>query len=52
LAWNKPIELIEGANLLYQLEAHGGIKARAEPPEGWRDPSVDSPNPDAAVGAA
>lgn len=45
-AQNKPIELIEGANLLYLLETHAGIRARIEPPEGWRDPVADSPIPD------
>lgn len=40
-AQNKPIELIEGANLLYLLEEHCGIKARIEPPENWADPSPD-----------
>ena len=41
-AQNKPIELIEGANLLYLLETHTGIKARIEPPDDWRDPVPDS----------
>jgi restriction system protein len=41
-AQNKPIELIEGANLLYLLETHCGIMARIEPPEDWRDPVPDS----------
>ncbi len=41
-AQNKPIELIEGANLLYLLETHAGIKARIEPPDDWRDPVPDS----------
>src|SRR6185503_17657292 len=31
-AQNKPIELIDGANLLYLLEEHAGITARIEPP--------------------
>jgi hypothetical protein len=26
------------------LETHVGIKARIEPPDGWRDPLADSPN--------
>jgi restriction system protein len=39
---NKPIELIEGANLLYLLEEHCGLKARIEPPEEWQDPYPDS----------
>jgi hypothetical protein len=41
-ARNKPIELIEGANLLYLLEQHTGVKARIEPPEDWHDPVPDS----------
>src|SRR6201999_1377353 len=34
-AQNKPIELIDGANLLFLLEEHAGIKARIEVPEDW-----------------
>lgn len=41
-AQNKPIELIDGANLLYLLEEHAGIVARIEPPDDWRDPGPDS----------
>jgi HJR/Mrr/RecB family endonuclease len=41
-AQNKPIELIDGANLLYLLEEHAGIIARIEPPDDWRDPTPDS----------
>jgi HJR/Mrr/RecB family endonuclease len=41
-AQNKPIELIDGGNLLYLLEEHAGIKARIEMPEDWRDPVPDS----------
>jgi restriction system protein len=41
-AQNKPIELIEGANLLYLLETHCGLKARIEPPKDWHDPVPDS----------
>lgn len=44
-AQNKPIELIEGANLLYLLETHTGVKARIEPPDDWHDPIPDSPDP-------
>jgi HJR/Mrr/RecB family endonuclease len=40
-AVNKPIELIEGAQLLYLLEEHTGLKARIEPPDDWRDPIPD-----------
>ncbi|MCX2714027.1 restriction endonuclease [Mycolicibacterium sp. J2] len=43
-AQNKPIELIEGANLLYLLETHAGVRARIEPPDDWRDPVPDTPN--------
>jgi HJR/Mrr/RecB family endonuclease len=41
-AQNKPIELIDGGNLLYLLEEHADIKARIEAPEDWRDPVPDS----------
>jgi HJR/Mrr/RecB family endonuclease len=41
-AQNKPIELIEGANLLYLLETYAGIRARIEPPDDWRDPEPDN----------
>lgn len=41
-AQNKPIELIDGGNLLYLLEEHAGIKARIEVPDDWRDPVPDS----------
>jgi restriction system protein len=44
-AKNKPIELIEGTNLLYLLETHAGLKARIEPPDDWRDPMPDSGEP-------
>lgn len=37
-ASNKPLELIDGANLLYLLAEHAGIEARIVPPEDWRDP--------------
>lgn len=40
-AQNKPIELIDGANLLYLLAEHAGIQAKIVPPEGWRDPVLD-----------
>lgn len=41
-ATGKPIELFDGANLLYLLENHAGIKARIEPPDDWQDPVPDS----------
>lgn len=42
-AKNKPIELLDGANLLYLLKEHAGIEARIEAPQGWRDPVADAP---------
>jgi HJR/Mrr/RecB family endonuclease len=41
-AQNKPIELIDGGNLLYLLETYTGITARIEPPDDWRDPVPDA----------
>jgi restriction system protein len=41
-ARNKPIELIDGAGLLYLLKAHADIDARIEAPEDWHDPVPDS----------
>ena len=41
-AKNKPIELIDGAGLLYLLKAHADIDARIQAPEDWRDPTADS----------
>jgi len=40
---NKPIELIEGAHLLYLLQEHAGLVARIEMPQDWVDPVADSP---------
>jgi restriction system protein len=40
---NKPIELIDGANLLYLLSEHASIEAKIMPPEDWKDPTVDAP---------
>jgi len=40
-AQNKPIELIDGANLLYLLKAHAEIDARIEAPNDWHDPQPD-----------
>jgi len=42
-AKNKPIELIDGANLLYLLAEHAQIEAKILPPEDWHDPAVDVP---------
>ena len=43
-AQNKPIELIDGANLLYLLSEHAGIEAKIVPPDGWKDPAADTPD--------
>ena len=37
----KPLELLDGPNLLYLLAEHAGLEAKIEPPEGWRDPMPD-----------
>ena len=42
-AQNKPIELIDGANLLYLLNEHAGIEAKIMPPDDWKDPAADAP---------
>jgi restriction system protein len=42
-ATGKPIELLDGANLLYLLREHAGIEARIEAPQDWRDPAQDRP---------
>lgn len=34
----KPLELIDGGNLLYLLAEHAGIEARIVPPVDWTDP--------------
>lgn len=41
-ARNKPIELLDGANLLYLLKLHADIDARIEPPPDWREPIADA----------
>lgn len=38
----KPIELLDGANLLYLLREHAGVEARIEAPQEWRDPAGDA----------
>ena len=35
----KPLELLDGSNLLYLLNEHAGIEAKIEAPEDWSDPS-------------
>jgi restriction system protein len=42
-ARNKPIELIDGSNLLYLLAEHAGIEAKIMPPDDWKDPVADAP---------
>jgi restriction system protein len=37
-AQSKPLELLDGTNLLYLLAEHAGIEAKIEPPEDWIDP--------------
>jgi restriction system protein len=44
-AQNKPIELIDGANLLYLLKEHTGLDAKIVPPEDWIDPHPDDGYP-------
>ena len=34
----KPLELIDGAGLLYLLAEHAGVEAKIVPPEEWTDP--------------
>lgn len=41
-AQNKPVELLDGSNLLYLLEQHAGVSAKIEPPEDWIDPRPDT----------
>lgn len=42
-AQNKPIELIDGANLLYLLRENADIEAKIVPPDDWKDPTADMP---------
>lgn len=44
-AQNKPIELINGAQLLYLLAEHAGVEAKIVPPDDWVDPRADTPDP-------
>jgi restriction system protein len=34
----KPLELIDGGNLLYLLHEHADVDAKIEPPDDWKDP--------------
>lgn len=38
----KPLELLDGSNLLYLLSEHAGIEAKILPPEDWKDPQPDA----------
>ena len=40
-AAGKPLELLDGANLLFLLQEHAGIEAKIEPPDDWIDPEAD-----------
>lgn len=40
-AKNKPLELIDGAGLLFLLKEHTGIDARIVVPQDWNDPVAD-----------
>jgi restriction system protein len=44
-AQGKPLELLDGSNLLYLLAEHAGMEAKIEPPEDWVDPSPDLAEP-------
>jgi restriction system protein len=37
-AEGKPLELLDGSNLLYLLREEAGVEARIDPPEDWVDP--------------
>lgn len=37
----KPLELIDGSNLLYLLSEHTGVEAKIQPPADWKDPKVE-----------
>ena len=38
----KPIELLNGSNLLYLLHENAGIEAKIEVPQEWKEPNPDS----------
>jgi len=40
---DKPLELLDGANLLSLLAEHAGIEAKIVPPDSWTDPTADTP---------
>ncbi|MFT8356963.1 MAG: restriction endonuclease [Bifidobacterium aquikefiri] len=37
-AKDKPLELIDGTNLLWLLKTHAGVSAKIIPPDNWKDP--------------
>jgi len=41
-AGGKPLELLDGSNLLYLLAEHAQIEAKIEMPVNWKDPEIDS----------
>lgn len=41
---NKPLELIDGSNLLSLLRDHAGLEAKIIPPDDWQDPVPDQPD--------
>jgi restriction system protein len=43
---DKPLELLDGANLLALLAEHANIEAKIIPPDDWRDPVADAPDSD------
>ena len=45
-AKDKPLELLDGTNLLYLLSVHAEVEAKIEPPEQWSDPPTDSGPPE------
>lgn len=40
-ASGKPLEMLDGANLLYLLKEHAGLDAKIEPPDDWVDPIAE-----------
>jgi restriction system protein len=40
-ASNKPIELLDGGNLLHLLKEYAGVEARIVAPDDWQDPVED-----------
>ncbi|HWE64704.1 MAG TPA: restriction endonuclease, partial [Chloroflexota bacterium] len=41
-ASGKPLDLLDGSNLLYLLSKHAGIEAKIVMPVDWKDPAPDS----------